>query len=153
MADHRKPAFLISVKYPTEQTNTVSLFPAADFPGGENAEDRYRVRIGRSWHMPGGQKYAFLTVDEAWNLLLGRTSAPAAPPEPKLPKGSPVRVPSSGPLGKAFCTRTMCKPFQGVDGRWRLFCILFDDPILVDDLQGVNGKGILSDCRDAGSYE
>lgn len=142
MADHRKPAILISVKLPSGETRTVSLFPAADFPGGENAEDRYRIRVGRSWHMPGGQKYAFLTVDEAWNLLLGRTAAPAAPPEPDLPVGSYVRVPSSGPLGKAFCTRTRtrCKPFQGVDGRWRVLCVLFDEPILVDDIQAVEVK-------------
>jgi hypothetical protein len=92
--------------------------------------------------MPGGQKYAFLTVDEAWDLLLGRQGSPQSEPEPDLPVGSYVRVPSSLLAGKPQYTRTFTKsrPFQGVDGRWRVLCAFFEEPIMVEEILAVEVK-------------
>jgi hypothetical protein len=142
MSDPRKAALFFTVKYSSGRTRTVSLFPAADFPGGEGITDRYRCRVGRSWHMPGGQKYSFLTVDEAWDLALGEGLRPEPQPEPDLPVGSYVRVPSSWLAGQAQYTRTYTKskPFQGVDGRWRVLCAFFEEPILIKNIVAVEVK-------------
>ena len=143
MADHRKPELSLHVRYESGKQRTAALFPANLFPGGESARDRYRVRLGRSWHMPGGQKYAFLTLDEAWGLLLGQKAKPQATSRPDIPLGSYVRVPSSWVDGEpVLYTRTYTRsaPFQGVDGRWRVLCMLFPDPVLVDDIKTMEGK-------------
>ncbi|GFK94761.1 hypothetical protein NNJEOMEG_02608 [Fundidesulfovibrio magnetotacticus] len=128
----------LSIRHAGGETRSAELFPAVDFPGGENATERYRVRIGRAWHMPGGQKYAFVTVDEAWALLMGRKAPQEAARPPKLPVGTWVRAPSTRlPDGTAMYTRcaTRTKPFQGADGRWRVVCYALDEPVLVEELK------------------
>lgn len=137
MADRRKPAKRIVYEDETGR-RVAELFPAGQFAGKEPGghAGRYRVRIGRAWHMPGGQKYVFLTELEAFAALAGLDAAPAAPPRPDLPPGTPVRAPSSYLAGVAqyTITRTKSKVFQGIDGRWRVLCILLEEPVLVDDL-------------------
>jgi hypothetical protein len=138
MADRRKPEARIVLETPAGRV-TAELFPAALFarkvPGCHAG--RYRVRIGRAWHQPGGQKYVFLTLPEAFAALAGLAGlAPDVKPEPDLPVGTFVRAPSSYLAGQPQYTRTYTKskPFQGPDGRWRVLCAWFTEPVLVEDI-------------------
>lgn len=108
------------------------LYPAEQWPDRAGAEaDRFRLRVNRVWHMPGGQKFAFLTLAEACAVLTGEPGPAPAASRPYLPRGSVVRVLVGG-LWQRVHTRT--GPFQGPDGRWRVFVTLFDEePFLVSD--------------------
>lgn len=145
MADHRKPEARIVLETPAGR-HVAELFPASQFaqkrPG--NHAGRYRVRINRAWCEPGGQKYAFLTLVEAFAVLAGMAGATetAPAPAPRLPLNTFVRVPSSYLDGQPQYTRTYTKsaPFQGVDGRWRVLCAWFKEPVLVEDIKSVEVK-------------
>lgn len=68
MVEQRKPELRIPFEGPDGKRKG-SLYPAGVFPGGDSAEGRYRLLIGRSWWQPGGQKYAFVTPAEAFAIL------------------------------------------------------------------------------------
>ncbi len=150
MADKRRPACRIIIEESRRRV-AVELFPASLFPGGESCDGQYRVRVGRTWLRPGGQRYVFWTKPEVLALLSwiadGRPDMKPAPeptpqtvsaPRPDLVKGTPVylengRVTPEG-LRLRDRTFTMTEPFQGPDGQWRAFLVGCTDPVLVDDL-------------------
>jgi hypothetical protein len=138
MAEKRQWQHRIAITDQAGRRRVSELFPAELFPGGQGLEGRFRVRIDRTWHRPGGIKYAFLPLEEALAVVgwgAGRES-----PRPDLPRGSWVRVPT----GWAGCgegerlheaTVTFTEPFSGPDGRWRVFVVGRRGPVLVDDLE------------------
>lgn len=139
MAEQRKPELRISFEGPGGR-RAAALYPARMFPGGESSEGRYRVLIGRSWWQPGGQKYAFATPAEAFAILAGEAAEAQSTERPDIPVGSWVRVVTSRIGGMpAGTTRsnTRTAPFQGPDGRWRVVCMMFSEPVLVDDLVAI----------------
>jgi len=137
MAEHRRPEYRIAIAGPGFR-RVSELYPAELFPGGQGLSDRYRVRLNRVWHRPGGMRYALLPLDEALPVS-GWGHGPNAS-RPDLSRGCRVRVPigRSG-LGEGDrlheSTVTMTDPFQGPDGRWRVFVVGKREPILVDDLE------------------
>jgi hypothetical protein len=153
VADRRKPETRIVLETPSGR-KVAELFPAELFakkcPG--NHRGRYRVRVNRKWVMPGAQNYAFLTLQEAFSALVGMVDGLEDTPEPNLPFGSYVRVPSSYLAGQAQYTRTYTKskPFQGVDGRWQVLCAFFSEPVLVEDILAVEvmkGLGVAGEAK------
>lgn len=139
MAEQRKPALRISFEGPDGKRKG-SLYPAGEFPGGDSAEGRYRLLIGRSWWQPGGQKYAFVTPAEAFAILAGEVADVPAVERPDIPVGSWVRVITARVEGVPVATtrsNTRTEPYQGVDGRWRVVCMSFKDPVFVDDLAAI----------------
>ncbi|GAB6037651.1 hypothetical protein JCM15519_38560 [Fundidesulfovibrio butyratiphilus] len=135
MADRRRPEARITLETPAGR-RVAELFPAELFAGRPGATPgRYRVRIDRAWYAPG-EKYVFVTLQEAFAVLAGLAGVAPSEPAPKIPVGSWVRVPSRVIAGAKLYTRThtIRPPFQGVDGRWRVFCALFNAPVLVDDI-------------------
>jgi len=137
MADHRNPEYRIAITGP-DGRRVSELFPAALFPGGQGLAGRYRIRIDRAWYMPGGLKYAYLPLSEALAVAgWGRTHEL---PPPDLPRGSRVLVPTgrSG-LGEGDrvveATVTATEPFQGPDGRWRVFVVGMRTPVLVEGIE------------------
>jgi len=146
MADKRKPEGRITIES-TNNRVTVELFPAALFPGGEQCDGQYRVRIARRWLQSTGQRYLFLSYAEVfgWLISMGEAHAPSgapspclATPRPDLPKGSPVMVENGHvtPEGVRLRDRTftMTEPFQGVDGQWRVFLVGRREPVCVKSL-------------------
>ena len=136
MAEKRYPEYRIAITGPGFR-RVSELYPAGLFPGGQGLPDRYRVRIDRVWHMPGGIKYAYLPLDEA--LAVAGWGHGAGAPRPDLTRGCHVRVPTgrSG-LGEGErlheSTVTATEPFAGPDGRWRVFVVGRREPVLVDEL-------------------
>ncbi|KAF5043977.1 hypothetical protein DSECCO2_496700 [anaerobic digester metagenome] len=150
MADKRKPECRIIIEESRRRV-AVELFPARMFPGGEGLDDQFRARVGRRWLRPGGRRYVFWTKADilAWLFWLADGRPPLSPtpvpapcadpsPAPELPKGSPVAVANGriSPEGAALRdkTFTMTEPFQGVDGRWRVFLVGRREPALVENL-------------------
>lgn len=146
MADKRKPEGRITIES-TNSRVTVELFPAALFPGGEQLDGQYRIRIGRRWLRSTGHRYLFLSYVVVFSWLIstsetlsssGASSPHLETPRPDLPKGSPVMVENGHvtPEGVRLRDRTftMTEPFQGVDGQWRVFLVGRNAPVLVDQL-------------------
>ena len=146
MADKRKPEGRITIES-TNKRVAVELFPAALFPGGEQLDGQYRVRIGRRWLRSTGQRYVFLSYAAVFGWLVSicetlTTSGTASPRLeahcPELPKGSPVMVENGHvtPEGVRLRDRTftMTEPFQGVDGQWRVFLVGRREPVCVKSL-------------------
>lgn len=149
MADKRKH----TVRLVMEQDGVVTvarLYPSDQWPGKPGVgEGLFRMKIAKAWHCPAGQRYAFYTLEEAFAVLAGiAPKAVAGESAPVLPVGSVVRVfPEDRPMPTLTRTRTI--PFQGPDGRWRVFVGLFDEPFLVEGLQ-VN-PGVTMSARSAGA--
>lgn len=146
MADKRKPEGRIIIESPTSRV-AVELFPASLFPGGEQFDGQYRVRIGRRWLRSTGQRYVYLTYAEVFGWLISMSeqvmpSCTPGPcqeePRPDLPKGSPVCVENGHvtPAGLRLRDRTftMTDPFQGVDGQWRVFLVGRREPVIIKSL-------------------
>jgi len=137
MAEKRQPQYRIAITGPGRFRRVSELYPATLFPGGEGLPDRYRVRVDRVWHMPGGLKYAYLPLDEALAVAgFGRSQGEA---RPDLTPHCQVRVPNGQvtPEGVTLydVTWTATAPFQGPDGRWRIFVLGRREPVLVNTLQ------------------
>jgi hypothetical protein len=133
MADKRQPAYRIAIRGP-EGRRVAELYPATLFPGGEELADRYRVRVDRVWIAPEGVKYLFLPLSDALTIAgWPREDAP----RPELRRGDRRRL----LLGRADdgtalyeAVVTMTDPFQGPDGRWRVFLVGRREPATCDDL-------------------
>ena len=82
-----KPEIRLVLEYLDGTSRTVAdLYPARCWPGRPGAVDgRYRLKVDRVWHRPGGVKYVFLTLDEAWAAL---TTAWTRPRRPRRPRTS-----------------------------------------------------------------
>lgn len=147
MADKRKPEGRITIES-TNKRVAVELFPASLFPGGEQCDGQYRVRIGRRWLRSTGQRYLFLSYAAVFGWLIstceklsssGASSPCLETPRPDLPKGSSVLVENGHVTSEGVRLRdrtfTMTEPFQGVDGQWRVFLVGHPEPVLVEDLR------------------
>jgi len=124
----------------TDVKRCIELFRARDFPGFKDAPDGlYRLRVDRSWHC-AGERYTFISLADVW-AVLGFGQLPAIGPEPDLPKGSRVRVPSNivdgvGPI-QYTQTFTASAPFRLDASRWHVRCVGFDLPVPVEDLERI----------------
>lgn len=134
MAEKRQPDYRIAIQGP-QGRRVAELYPAALFPGGEGLADRYRVRVDRVWYAPEGLKYAFLPLSEAL-AVAGWPHEDA--PRPELRRGDRRRL----LLGRADdgtalyeAAVALTDPWQGPDGRWRVFLVGRPLPALVDDLE------------------
>lgn len=131
MAECRKPLYRVAIQGP-QGRRVVELFPATLFPGGSGLADRYRVRVDRTWHMPGGEKYVFMLLAEA--LAVAGWSCPE-PPRPELARGCRRRFRPGRCVGPHEAVVVETDPFLGPDGRWRVFVLGRREPVLVDDLE------------------
>jgi hypothetical protein len=135
MAEKRQPIYRIAITGPGYR-RVSELFPAGLFPGGgDGLTEMYRVRINRAWHMPGGMKYVFLSLEDA--LAVAGWGHGQGEARPDLTRHCVVRVPTgrTGPDGPLYAvTWTATDPFPGPDGRWRVFVCGRREPVLVDDL-------------------
>ncbi len=134
MAEIRQPIYRIAIKGP-QGRRVAELYPAALFPGGEGLADRYRVRVDRVWHAPEGLKYAFLPLAEAL-AVAGWPHEDA--PRPELRRGDRRRLllgRADDGAGVYEAVVAMTDPWQGPDGRWRVFLVGRREPVLVDDLE------------------
>lgn len=133
MAEHRQPYYRIAIKGP-EGRRVGELYPASLFPGGAGLDDLYRVRVDRVWYAPGGEKYAFLPLSEAL-AVAGWPRREEA--RPMLGRGDRRRLllgtVDDEPLYEAAVCMTA--PFQGPDGRWRVFLVGRREPVLCDELE------------------
>lgn len=134
MAEKRQPVYRIAIKGP-QGRRVAELYPAALFPGGEGLADRYRVRVDRVWYAPEGLKYAFLPLAEA--LAVAGWPLEDAP-RPELRRGDRRRLllgRADDGVGVYEAVVAMTDPWQGPDGRWRVFLVGRPLPALVDDLE------------------
>lgn len=131
MAEKRQPTYRIAIQGP-QGRRVAELFPAALFPGGAGLADRWRVRVSRAWHMPGGAKYVFLTLADA----LAVAGWPREEePRPDLSRGCRRRFRPGRCVGPREAVVVDTEPFMGVDGRWRVFVLGRREPVLAEDLQ------------------
>lgn len=149
MADKRKPECRIIIEESRRRVS-VELFPARLFPGGEQLDGQYRVRVGRAWLRSTEQRYVFLSYAEVfgWLISLSEKVAPssspssvpvsAAEPRPDLERGCRRRLlldrpgPDGQPLYEGVVVMT--DPLQGPDGRWRVFLVGRREPVLASSL-------------------
>lgn len=112
----------ISVKNSANEVVKIRLYPAGLFGG---PPDLFRLKIGREWVMSDG-KYTFFTAPAALEFAARSAGlAPAAPGRPALRRNDSVRVTvldgnEEPVVEKCF---TASPPFQGPDGRWRVFVL------------------------------
>lgn len=133
MAEHRQPYYRIAIKGP-EGRRVGELYPASLFPGGAGLDDLYRVRVDRVWYAPGGEKYAFFQLADAL-AVAGWPRREEA--RPNLAKGSRRRLSLGTVDGEPLYESVVCMtdPFQGPDGRWRVFLVSRREPVLCDGLE------------------
>jgi len=152
MSERRKPTLVLHVALAGGGKIFADLFESVDFPGAGAGPGLYRMRIRTSgrksaWYCQGDSKYTYLAFPRAAETLLEvvRGESPAGEPEPWLPVGSVVRVPTgNGPL-RERC-RSLTIPFQGTDSRWRVFAgIAGAKPVLVSEILVVELQGFI--CR------
>ncbi len=120
--DKPEPSLRISVRVGDDQTIKLRLYDAVQFGGPVGL---YRVKVGREWMRTDAEKYLFLTPQAA--LMLAARSAGLDLPEqepPTLRHKDRVRAPlwdaqkERHVVEKCFASSP---PFQGVDGRWRIW--------------------------------
>lgn len=123
--EKRQPALRISVKTAAGQAVKLRLYDAALFGGPVGL---YRVKVGRGWMRTETEKYLFMTPPAA--LELAARSAGLGLPEQAAPQirhhdrvTVKVGVDDAGRdrLERGFVTTP---PFQGVDGRWKVFVLV-----------------------------
>lgn len=112
----------ISVKNSANEVVKIRLYPADQF-GGQ--PDLFRLKIGREWVMAEG-RYTFFTPAAALEFAARSAGlAPAAPARPALRRNDRVRVTVRDGDGEPVVEKcfTATPPFQGPDGRWRVFVL------------------------------
>lgn len=129
MAESRKPSYRIAITGP-EGRRVAELYPASLFPGGEQSPSLYRVRVDRVWITHEGMKYLFLPLGDAL-AIAGWSHEEASPP--KLERGDRRRMLLGQDADGADVYESvvaMTDPWQGRDGRWRVFLVGHRDPVL-----------------------
>ena len=123
--EKHQPALRISVKTAGGQAVKLRLYDAVPFGGPVGL---YRVKVGREWMRTDGEKYLFMTPPAA--LELAARSAGLGLPEqaaPVIRHHDRVRVPvRDEETGREWAEKGFAAspPFQGVDGRWRVFVLI-----------------------------
>ena len=136
----RQPALRISVKTEAGQTVKLRLYAAEAFGGPIGL---FRVKVCREWMRTDAEKYLYMTPPAA--LELAARSAGLGLPEqaaPQIRHHDRVSVKTGvdewgrDRREKGFVSTP---PFQGVDGRWRVFVLVFGGvmEVLCDELQRV----------------
>ena len=100
----------------------IRLYPADQFDG---PPDLFRLKIGREWVMSEG-KYTFFTPAAALELAARSAGlAPTAPARPAIRRNDRVRVTVYDSDGESIVEKCFVStpPFQGPDGRWRVFVL------------------------------
>lgn len=134
MAEKRQPAYRIAIRGP-EGRRVAELYPALLFPGGAGLPDRYRVRIDRVWYASDGLKYAFVPLTEAL-VLAGWPRQDD--PRPDIQRGDRRRLllgRDNDGMALYEAVVAMTDPWQGPDGRWRVFVVGRRQPVLVENLE------------------
>jgi hypothetical protein len=134
----QNPELRISVKTAGGASVKLRLYDATHFGGPVGM---YRVKVDREWMRSEAEKYLFLTPSAALELAarsagLGLQEQPA----PKVRHHDRVRVPVRDEetgrewLEKGFASSP---PFLGVDGRWRVFVLIFGGfrEVLCDEVE------------------
>lgn len=130
--DKRKPVCALLRVVGRKTQAKIRVYAAQEFPGHPDAvAGRYRLKLGRAWvRQPG--KYTFFGLDglgRALVDLLGFGSVKAPGPRPHISARTRVRVPNGAVLAGAALTEptwTLAPPHLGYDGRWYVWCHLFD---------------------------
>lgn len=121
----QNPELRISVKTAGGASVKLRLYDATYFGGPVGL---YRVKVDREWMRTAADKYLFLTPSAALELAarsagLGLQEQPA----PKVRHHDRVRVPvRDEETGREWTEKGFASspPFQGVDGRWRIFVLV-----------------------------
>ena len=138
--EKRQPALRISVKTAAGQTVKLRLYAAEAFGGPVGL---FRVKVGREWMRTDAEKFLFMTPPAA--LELAARSAGLGLPEQASPLfrhhdrvSVKVGVDEWGRdrREKGFVSTP---PFQGVDGRWRVFVLAYGGvmEVLCDSLEKI----------------
>jgi len=115
------PALRVSVATPDAMVK-IRLYPADQFDG---PPDLFRLKIGREWVMSEG-KYTFFTPAAALEFAARSAGlAPTAPARPAIRRNDRVRVTVYDSAGESIVEKCFVStpPFQGPDGRWRVFVL------------------------------
>lgn len=121
----QNPELRISVKTAGGSAVKLRLYDATHFGGPVGL---YRVKVDREWMRTDADKYLFLTPPAALELAarsagLGLQEQPA----PQIRHHDRVRVPlRDDETGREWIEKGFASspPFQGVDGRWRIFVLV-----------------------------
>lgn len=99
-------------------------------------DDRWRVRVDRVWYAPDGLKYAFLPLAEALTVAGWPRQDD---PRPDIGHGDRRRLwmgsADDGSVDLYASVVCMTDPWQGPDGRWRVFIVGRREPVLVNELE------------------
>ncbi|MGE4293461.1 MAG: hypothetical protein AB7E32_14780 [Desulfovibrio sp.] len=134
----QNPELRISVKAADGKAVKLRLYDATHFGGPFGL---YRVKLDREWMRTESEKYLFLTTPAALELAvrsaglgLQEQLAPAIRHHDRV--RVPVRDDETGRewLEKGFASSP---PFLGVDGRWRVFVLIFGGfrEVLCDEVE------------------
>lgn len=121
----QNPELRISVKAAHGKAVKLRLYDATHFGGPVGL---YRVKVDREWMRTEAEKYLFLTPSAA--LEFAARSAGLGlqePPFPQVRHHDRVRVPvRDEESGREWAEKGFAAspPFQGVDGRWRIFALV-----------------------------
>lgn len=132
MAEQRTKSHRISLKFFGKAPVKLELFPSDGWAADNAPAGLFRVRVAGAWHCAEGERLTFVTLDQAFALARALAGCEAAGGDqaPALAPGQRVRVPTSG--GWHEKTFVKAGPFQGADGRWRVYVVGRADPVLVD---------------------
>lgn len=131
------PSIRISVKNSANEGVKIRLYDAEHFGGPAGM---YRLKVGREWLKPG-EKYVFFSSASALDIAARCVGfEPAAAPPPALRYRDRVRVTVKDSEGNGIREQAFAAspPYQGPDGRWRVFVLTFKHgmvPFLCDEIE------------------
>lgn len=129
----------ISVKNSANEAVKIRLYAAENFGGPVGL---FRMKIGREW-LRTHEKYVFFSAAAALEFAARSSGLDVCDcPRPAIDRNDRVRVTVQDADGNEL--REKCfvasPPFQGADGRWRVFVLTFQSGMvefLCDDVEAV----------------
>jgi hypothetical protein len=134
----QNPELRISVKTSDGKAVKLRLYDATHFGGPVGL---YRIKVDREWMRTESEKYLFLTTLAALELAVRSAGlGPQEQPAPMIRHHDRVRVPvRDEEIGREWQEKGFAAspPFQGVDGRWRMFVLVSGGVkvVLCDELE------------------
>ena len=116
------PLLRISVRNSAKHSVKMRLYAAEHFGGPAGL---FRMKLGRAWVRSAAEKYRFFSLGAALEYAAASGGLSVQdPPRPALSGNSRVRVAvaSRGGVVREKCFASS-PPFQGRDGRWRIFVL------------------------------